>query len=296
LIPQTDDKMIKGTILIVSVILFTFCSNPAQNVNIEEVSHIGRPHFKISTQTATYYLDRHGAGITSVMDKDGIDWVNYHGDPHISGAKGASSGYRGLGNLVFRSDDGGAGHPGFDQCDCKIVSEKEIYCESHSGNWAWTWAFEDQFGKITIEKTDPNHAYWFLYEGPVGGKFNPSQHYWGTDQGGPRHETPSLHRGEAEQGHWHWAYFGDQEVDGAFFVAQEKQDDLVDYFAYMGDDGGLANESKDGMVVFGFGRGMGAKPLMTEPGNVFYFGFFPERIQDGNAHTRLADYIHSIVE
>jgi hypothetical protein len=280
----------KKLLAIFSISGLLACSNAAQNVAIDEVTHIERPHFKITTQTATYFLDKHGAGISSVLDQDGKDWVNYHGDPHISGAKGASSGYRGLGNLVFRSEDGGAGHPGFDQCDCEIVSENEIYCESHSGNWAWTWAFEDNFGKITIEKTDPDHAYWFLYEGPVGGNFNPSQHYWGTHIGGPRNEAPSLHRGEAEQGHWQWVYFGDKGVDRAFFV------DLVDYFAYMGDDEELANESDDGMVVFGFGRDMGAKPLMTETGNEFYFGFFPEKIEEDEAHQRMGKHIQSTIE
>lgn len=79
-------------------------------------------------------------------------------------------------------------------------------------------------------------------------------------------------------------------------MAQEEKDDLVDYFDYMGDDGELANASDDGMVVFGFGRDMGAKPLMTESGNVFYFGFFPEKIEDGITHQRIAQHIKSIVE
>lgn len=288
--------MRKSVRILISIGLVTCCSNPAAQVKIAEVSHIGRPHFKITTQRATYYLDRSGAGISSVVDTDDIDWINFNGDPHITGAKGASSGYRGLGNLVFRSDERGAGHPGFDKCECKIISQTEIYCESISKKWAWTWAFTDEFGKITLEKTDPGHAYWFLYEGPVGGQFNPSQHYWGTEEGGPRYETPSLHRGEAVQGKWQWAYFGDEKLDRVFFVAQQEKDGLVDYFAYMGDDGELANDARDGMVVFGFGRDTGAKPLMTSDGNVFYFGFFPSKIADADLHGKLDDYLQSLLK
>src|SRR5690606_41005486 len=85
-------------------------------LTIEEEIYNDRSHFVVSTESAIYYLDKAGGGLSSIIDCDGIDWVHYNGSPHARVPDGASGGFRGLPNFVFRSDDGGAGHPGFDQC------------------------------------------------------------------------------------------------------------------------------------------------------------------------------------
>ncbi len=259
---------------------------------IEETVYEDRPHFKIVTATATYCLDKAGGGMSRIIDADGTDWVAYRGRADASVPEGAAGGFRGLPNFVFRSDDGGAGHPGFDQCISEKVDARTIRTRSKSGKWAWSWKFYDDHVRLTMEKADPAHAYWFLYEGPVAGSFNPRRKYWGTDLGGPRGETPSLNHGESIEGNWQWAYFGDQETERVLFIAQEQPDEWNDLFAYMGSTA-AGKEAADGMVVFGFGRGKGAVPLMKATGVVFRIGFIDRKIVSPDDHEWIKQEIES---
>ncbi|MFC4873222.1 hypothetical protein [Negadavirga shengliensis] len=274
----------------IPIIFSLACNGPS----IEETEYEGRPHFKINTSTATYYYDKAGGGLSRVMDADGVDWVHYNGDPQASAPSGASGGFRGIPNMVYRSDDGGAGHPGFDQCTSELIDKKTIRSQSKSGNWQWTWVFFDDYAQLTVEKADPDHPYWFLYEGPVAGSFDPSRKYWGTDLGGPRYEVPSLNKGESILDHWQWAYFGDVDTHRIFFVLQQEKDQLIDHFAYMGDTK-EGNEAEDGMVVFGFGRDKGAKALMTETGNVFKIGFLEKGVMSKEDHQWVSLQIERII-
>lgn len=279
---------------LIFIFLFGMLMFSCKSITIVNGTYGDRPHFIIKTKSATYYFDKSGGGFSRVIDQDGVDWVKYNGDPHAKTPTGASGGFRGIPNLVFRSDDGGAGHPGFDKCISEIVDEQTICTYSKSGKWQWYWTFFDDNARLTIEKTDPNHAYWFLYEGPVAGSFNPLQKYWGTNLGGPGYEIPSLNSGEFIQGNWEWAYFGDKETKRIFFVAQEKTDNLIDHFAYMGNtsDG---NKALDGMVVFGFGRDKGAQPLMTENGTNFSIGFLNRKITSEKDHDWANKQIDKII-
>ena len=58
--------------------------------------------FKIVTESATYFYDKAGAGFTSILDRDGIDWINFHPE----GAPGVPDGQSGL---VSRHSQYGAG-------------------------------------------------------------------------------------------------------------------------------------------------------------------------------------------
>jgi hypothetical protein len=261
---------------------------------MEEATYEGRPHFKIETKTATYYFDVAGGGLSRVLDLDGIDWVNYNGDPHAKVPSGASGGYRGIPNSVYRSDDGGSSHPGFDQCISEIINSNTITTRSKSGKWEWLWEFFDDHARFEVIKVDPDHPYWFLYEGVVGGDFNPYMKYWGTDLGGPRFETPSHNHGEGINEQWQWVYFGDKEQDRVFFVAQTPNDTLNDYFSYMGNTK-EGRDAPDGMIVFGFGRQKGATPLMKETGVTFYMGFLERKIDSKEDHEWAAQQIKKII-
>ncbi len=264
------------------------------NISIVTETYQDRPHFKIETKSATYYYDKEGGGFSSVIDINGIDWVNYNGDPNAKAPSGASGGFRGIPNLVFRLEDGGAGHPGFDKCISEIVDDHTIRTYSKSGKWEWHWKFFDDYARLTIDKADPDRAYWFLYEGPVAGSFNPNQKYWGTNLGGPRNEMPSLNHGEYILDNWQWAYFGDNETERIFFVAQDKTDNLIDHFAYMGDTSdGI--KAPDGMVVFGFGRDKGAIPLLTQSEMSFRIGFLSKKITSNENHEWVKEKIESMI-
>jgi len=271
--------------------LFTLSCN---RISIVNDTYENRPHYKIETQTATYYYDKAGGGFSRVIDSDGVDWVQYNGDPHAQAPSGASGGFRGIPNLVFRSEDAGAGHPGFDQCNSEKINERSIRTQTKSGKWQWCWKFYDDHARVTIEKIDSNQAYWFLYEGTVAGKFEPKQQYWGTDLGGPRYDKPSLNHGERILGKWQWAYFGDKGINRIFFVAQEQKDKLTDHFAYMGDTE-EGTDASNGMVVFGFGREEGAKPLMTKTDDTFMIGFLNRRITSEEDHEWVNKELNEII-
>ena len=265
-------KMI-STVIALSGLLMTSCNG----TKIENVTYENRPHFKIETKTATYFFDKAGGGLSRVIDSDGIDWVHYNGDPHAVVPSGASGGYRGIPNMVYRFEDGGAGHPGFDQCISKKVDNNTIRTESKSGKWQWYWTFFDDHAQLTIEKIDTSRTYWFLYEGAIAGGWNPDNKYWGTDLGGPRSETPSLNKGENIVGKWQWVYFGDKAINRIFYVAQSPKDTLNDFISYMGDTK-EGNISPDGMIVFGFSRDKGTKALENKIGITYTIGFLERKI------------------
>ena len=278
-------------VLVVISEMFMFSCN---NISIEDESYEDRPHFKIETKTATYFFDKAGGGLSRAIDSDGIDWINYKGDSHAVVPSGASSCYRGIPNMVYRYEDGGAGHPGFDQCISEQADENTIRTQSKSGKWKWAWTFFDDHARLTIEKADPERTYWFLYEGPIAGSFDPDRKYWGSDLGGPRSETPSLTRGENIVGNWQWVYFGDNETDRIFYVAQHPKDTLNDFFAYMGDTK-EGNSSPDGMIVFGFSRDKGTKALETKTGVTYMIGFLERKVTSAEDHEWVSKQINDIL-
>lgn len=284
-------KLLTGLLIILSAMFLGACSS----ITISDDTYESRPHFKIETKTATYFYDKAGGGLARVFDKDGIDWVHYNGDPNATAPAGASGGFRGIPNMVYKLDDGGAGHPGFDQCISEKVDDRTIRTRSKSGKWQWTWKFSDDHATMTVDRADPDRTYWFLYEGPVAGSFNPEQKYWGTDLGGPRYETPSLNKGENMIGKWQWVYFGDKKTDRVFYVWQHPKDTLNDYFAYMGNSK-EGNASSDGMVVFGFSRDVGAKSLETKTGVTYRIGFLDKKIASAEDHEWVKEQIGKNVE
>ncbi len=236
---------------------------------ISEVVYLDRPHFRICTTHAEYLYDRQGGGFSSIKDREGIEWIGYQpGEGEVPAS--AAKDFRGLPNLVFRGDDNGAGHPGFDQCTSKKTSPNKIYTESLSGKWAWQWTFDDKGVLLEILETDTSRAYWFLYEGIPGGSFRPPQKFWGNNVDKIRYDTPALTADSLVRGNWDWVFFGDRDLERSLFVIHLTPDDLEDNFSYMGSstEGIL---SPDGMVVFGFGRS-GSTPLLNGK-NQFYIGF-----------------------
>ncbi|MBK8500729.1 MAG: hypothetical protein IPL46_00180 [Saprospiraceae bacterium] len=140
--------------------------NPqVSEIKITEGDYEGRTHFIIGTPTATYYYDKAGGGFSRMLDADGTDWINYKTEPWDNYPASAASAYRGIANLVFGSDDSGAGHPGHNKCMSKQLNDFTIITESISGKWQWKWEFFADYAQLTMLKIDIHQPYWFLYEG-----------------------------------------------------------------------------------------------------------------------------------
>jgi len=262
-------------------------------IQIVEGRHEGRRQFVIRTDAATWYYDRAGGGFSRLIDRGGRDWIAFSKSPLKQYPESAAAGYRGLPNLVFGSGnpDAGAGHPGFDRCESEIVAKDTIRTRTRSGKWSWTWTFRETSATFTMEQADTNDPWWFLYEGPIAGTFAPTQKFWGTDRGGPRRTTPDTQHKLFES--WRWIYLGDVSVRRVLFLAQHQEDDLADTLWYLGSSQQGAATAPDGMVVVGFGRGPGTRPLLRGAGQQFTVGFLETDVSNAVQHTRVARKIES---
>ncbi len=255
---------------------------------ISEVDYLERPHFRIVTKTAIYLYDRAGGGFSSIKDRKGIEWIGYQpGDGKVP--ESAASDFRGMPNLVFRGEDNGAGHPGFNQCLSEKIGKRKIRTKSISGEWIWEWTFNQSGALLEVLKIDSTRNYWFLYEGIPGGKFDPSNQFWGNDKDSIRYDTPPLKADSIAKGLWDWTFFGHNNSRHILVIIQLTPDSVEDNFSYMGStDAGI--HAKNGMVVLGLGR-LGSQPLMNTP-NQFYIGFY----RGDPEFERIQEYVGKIIQ
>jgi hypothetical protein len=254
---------------------------------ITESTYEGRAQFVVKTASAEYWLDKTSGGLSRLLDRDGLDWISFKKEPLSKFPESAAAGYRGIPNAVFGKDnpDAGAGHPGFDLCESALVSSNVIRTVSRFGRWSWTWAFSETTARLRFEKVDAERGHWFLYEGTPGGRYSPTNQFWGTDLGGPNFDAPAIK--SQRFGRWRWAYFGDRLVPRVLAIAQAQPDEFDDTFWYLGSTNGGAADSPDGMVVFGFGRGAGTKALLRTP-QEFVIGLIESVAPDALGHATVA--------
>jgi hypothetical protein len=245
-------------------------------MKITEDNYEGRAQYVVATRNATWWLDRAGGGLSRLIDPDGNDWIAFHKDPLSTFPASAAAGYRGIPNCLFGepNPDAGGGHPGFDRCRSTLVGKKTIHVETLNGHWAWRWDFTEAEATLTMEKADPEQAWWFLYEGPVGGRYNPQKTFWGTDTDGRSTGCPDIQN--QRYAHWRWAYFGSEWAKRVLFVARHRADPGTDNLWFLGNERGGAADSPDGMLVFGFGRGPKSTPLLRGAGHGFTVGLLPQ--------------------
>ena len=268
------------------------------SVTIEDdVLYEERSHYRITTPTATYYYDTAGGGFSRIIDSDGNDWIGWHPNPTEYPASGAGMS-RGLPNY-----QDGPGHPGHDACESSITEEdpKRIVIRSRcsDGAWDFTWTFNADYARNDIAEAPEN--IWFLYEGPIAGRFAPQEQYWGNDLDGRLTSTPNYVAGEKAKGPWRWVYFGDEGVDRVFFLAMDTPYTDKSSFAYMGAAGsrespGKSIRASEGMVVFGFGREQYPQRHIDTDNTTFYIGFAENKVTDAGEHNRLADRIQRLLE
>jgi hypothetical protein len=234
----------------------------------------GQQCFKITTPYATFYYQKEGGGFSSLLDKDGADWINYNKSTNTECPKSANSDFRGIPNMMSSDDDGGISHPGFDRCISTILNDSIIHTISKSGDYEYTWTFTEKFAYMTVLKIDTARGQWFLYEGTPGGKWDPENILWGNNLDGIRTDKPNIISNPV-LANWDWVCFGNQKFDRTLYIIQQFPDKLTDHFAFMGDhDKGI--DDQDGMIVFGFARK--DKALIKKPGSIFFLGFEEKNI------------------
>ncbi len=131
--------------------------------------------FRIETPAATYLLGKKGAGLASLIDRSGHDWISYGpGDK----AKGE---YRGLPKCgqptkFFHCGYGYGSYKTENVFISKITDQSpdhvRVASKTHDGKTAGTWDFYPDRATFTLLRIDLP-SYWFLYEGTPGGRLDP---------------------------------------------------------------------------------------------------------------------------
>ena len=278
--------------LIIALIYLSACQKTEPVSMTDTVAH-GQPAFRIGTAHGVYIYQKEAGGFSSLMDASDKDWIGFKPDSLSAYPNSAAGSYRGLPNLVFGGEDDGAGHPGFDRCMSEKVGENMIRTTATSGNWQWSWTFHEKYALLDIEKIDTARQYWFLYEGTVGGRYQPQFHYWGTDKGGPFNEKPDHYLGNEITDRWQWIYLGDEKSPYVLFLAQAEPDQHPDTFSFLGNaaDGII---SPDGMAVVGFGRDKGAVPLLNRP-EKFLVGLYEGQVRNTDDHRKIKEYLEALI-
>jgi len=201
---------------------------------VQTIQYEGQESFKVVTRNATYFYHKQGAGLASLLDRDGNDWISYH-----PGGRSAGE-FRGIPNM------GRFGHPGYTGeagVTSRVVSSgplrSTIVSEQPAKAWRVRWDFFPDYARLSI-LTDSS-PYWFLYEGTPGGKFDETAGFHVLSNG--------LRRSNKE--HWsgdmpapEWIYFGDVGTKRMLYLINHEDDDATDQYWPM----------EGNMTVFGFGR------------------------------------------
>lgn len=210
--------------------------------------------YKIETPDVTYYLEKEGVGLSSLIDKDGNDWISFHKEE----GSGAGGEYRGFPNAVHQQD-GSFFHPinsGTDPSTTEILYEgnDKVTIRGISGNknWECQWDFFPDHCTFTMTKMPSDHKYWILYEGTPGGSYDDNDWYFTS---AIKEKTPLTINHETDIPSPEWIAFGDRELTRVIFLAHHSDDKHMDKFYQM-------NKK---MTVFGFGRDGMTKYLSTVP-------------------------------
>ena len=214
---------------------YTPTTIPPQVILTDDVIDAGQLSYQIQTSTATYFYHKAGGGFSSLVDKDGNDWINH------SDAAGSAGEYRGIPNLVY-PDDGGYFHPRQTGVVSTVLTEGPLKVKIHSSTadnaWETLWEIYPNYAQLTVLKAATN--YWFLYEGTLGGSLEVVSDFIirsdGTQSLASETWTADIVGDE-------WLFFGDPTLNRSLYFVHHEADELVDSYYPMNNE----------MTVFGFG-------------------------------------------
>jgi hypothetical protein len=155
-------------------------SAPSSEIRLAEVTlHRDMGCFRVETPTATYIYGKRGAGLASLIDRDGNDWISYRPGDEARGE------YRGLPKCgqptKFFHCGYGYGqyltdNPFASRITVSSPEHMRIESQTRDGKSAGAWDFYPDHATFTLLKIDLP-TYWFLYEGTPGGKLDATQDF-----------------------------------------------------------------------------------------------------------------------
>jgi len=202
----------------------------------------GLPAYIVSISNATFYLEKEGGGLSSMLDIDGVDWIGFN-NVKGSGWKGE---YRGFPNAVHKQDGNyfhamNAGtDPSTSRVDIETSDHVRITVTSGNGKWESRYDFYPDRLDFTMTKVSEGFHYWVQYEGVPYGAMDDSD-FWFASIDNTAHpinepflsDLPSLE----------WFAFGDANVSRMIYLAHHQDDEYPDNYV-----------SRPYMTVLGFGR------------------------------------------
>lgn len=251
------------SLLALIFMVFVGCANQSTDqVYLEhgkDVSAGGGESYIITTPSATYFLDKIGGGLSSMVDKDGVDWLGFH-KRKGSGHKGE---YRGFPNAIHKQDGSyfhamNAGTaPSRSTIEKESASHIQISFISDNNQWQGHWDFYADRCDFTMTKISSGYHYWVQYEGVPGGEMDSSD-FWFASSDREKHHINEPFLGDLPQPEW--MAFGDQDAPHMLYLLHHEDDDLPDNYV-----------SRPDMTVLGFGRENKNKYLSTV--QTFSIGF-----------------------
>jgi len=224
----------------------------------------GGPAYIITTSSATYYLEKDGGGLSSMIDREGVDWLGFH-NKKGSAHKGE---YRGFPNAIHKQDGSyfhamNAGtDPSTSTVDIETDNHTRITFTSDNKKWEGQWDFYPERCDFTMRKISPGYKYWVQYEGVPGGEMD-STDFWFSSADDQMHNinTPSVGDLPAPE----WMAFGDQNSSRMLYMLHHEDDSYPDNYV-----------SRPDMTVLGFGRENKDKYLTAV--QTFSIGFIESKI------------------
>jgi hypothetical protein len=234
------------------------------------------PSYIIKTENATYYLEKKGGGLSSLVDNDGIDWLGFH-NKKGSGWQGE---YRGFPNAIHKQDGNyfHALNAGTDLASSEVkintVAHVRIVFTSKNKQWQGQWDFYPTRCDFTMTKVSKGYKYWVQYEGVPGGSMDDTD-FWYASADRERHAINSAFIGDLPGPEW--MAFGDVKSTRMLYIVHHTDDNQPDNYV-----------SRPYMTVFGFGRSDKNKFLNTP--QTFSIGFV-----ESTEYSQVSDAIVKIV-
>jgi hypothetical protein len=135
--------------------------------------------YVVSISNATFYLEKEGGGLSSMLDSDGVDWIGFN-NTKGSGWKGE---YRGFPNAIHKQDGNyfHAMNAGTNKSSSYIAIETaqhvQIIFTSDNGKWQGQWDFYPDRCDFTMTQVSKDLLYWVHYEGGPGVEMN-DRDFW----------------------------------------------------------------------------------------------------------------------
>lgn len=264
---QSNKKINNKSITAVScmlILIFMGCSS-SNNKKDVTLTH-GIDHsagnvstYIITTNNATYHLEKEGGGLSSMIDKDGIDWIGFNNEKG-TGWKGE---YRGFPNAIHKQDGNyfhalNAGtDPSTSIVHIESADHVRITFTSNNGQWEGQWDFYPERLDFTMSKVSSGYNYWIQYEGVPAGEMDKTD-FWYASADKISHPINEPFLGDLPSPEW--IAFGDIEKSRVLYLLHHEDDEHPDNYV-----------SRPYMTVFGFGRSNKEKYLDTP--QTFSIGF-----------------------